>query len=168
VKTGEGELVKLTEGKEPQRPGDRTLDRLVNGTTNEMLAAARMFGEQGEEAVDTVMLAFRDADRAVRWRAAVAMERIGPPAVAPLIRSLKDDQPYVKVPAIWALEHIGDDRAVDPLIDVLNEPDECCRLMAAAALRKFGAQKGLDAVNDAFCNDDGSMIAIVEELVEGS
>lgn len=162
------EMVKLTEENELQQPVDRILYGLVNGSTTEMLAAARSLGEQGEKAIDTVMPVFRSSDRVVRWRAAIALERIGTPAVVPLIQSLKEDKPYVKIPAIWALESIGDERAIDPLIEVMNGQDECCRLMAAAALKKFGTQKGLDAVNEAFNNDDGTLIAIVEELVEGS
>jgi HEAT repeat protein len=162
------EMVKLTDVKEPEWPVDRILNGLVNGSTTEMLAAARSFGEQGEKAVDTVMPVFRNSDRVVRWRVAIALERIGTPAVAPLIQSLKEDKPYVKIPAIWALENIGDERAIDPLIEVMNGSDECCRLMAAAALKKFGTQKSLEAVNEAFRNDDGTQIAIVDELVEGS
>ncbi len=48
----------------------------------------------------------------------------------------------VRVPAIWALEHIGDARAVDPLVANLNGTNECCRWTAAAALSKIGGENG--------------------------
>jgi HEAT repeat protein len=72
-----------------------------------------------------------------------------------------------RVPAIWALEHIGDRRAVPTLVENLNGTNECCRWMAASALSKVGSDREWAIVEAAFVNDPEGR-AIVDELVEGS
>ncbi len=106
-------------------------------------------------------------DRETRWRAAVALERIGAPAVDALVAAAGHDNYLVRVPAIWALEHIGDARSVDALVANLNGENECCRWAAAAALSKVGGESGMAAVESAFANDPAGR-GIVEELIEGS
>jgi HEAT repeat protein len=77
------------------------------------------------------------------------------------------DNYLVRVPAIWALEHIGDHRAVGTLVENLNGSNECCRWMAGAALTRIGGEPGRAAVESAFANDPAGR-GIVEELIEGS
>jgi len=143
------------------------VQKLVHGTTYEMLDAAEAVAAHGESAVSEISGMLVSEDREVRWRAAVALERIGAPAVDTLVAAAGHDNYLVRVPAIWALEHIGDARAVDALVANLNGENECCRWAAAAALQQIGGETGRAAVESAFANDpDGR--GIVEELIEGS
>lgn len=140
---------------------------LVHGTTYEMLDAAQAIAAHGESAVGAIAELLGSAERETRWRAAVALERIGAPAVDALVVAAGHENYLVRVPAIWALEHIGDARAVDPLVENLHGTNECCRWMAAAALSKIGGEHGRAAVETAFANDPAGR-GIVEELIEGS
>ena len=141
--------------------------KLMQGTTYEMLDAAEAVAAHGEGAVGAIADLLGSAERETRWRAAVALERIGAPAVDALVAAAGHDNYLVRVPAIWALEHIGDARAVDPLVENLNGKNECCRWMAAAALSKIGGEHGRAAVETAFADDPAGR-GIIEELIEGS
>ena len=143
------------------------VQKLVQGTTYEMLDAAEAIGAQGEGSVGAIADLLGSAERETRWRAAVALERIGVPAVDALVAAAANDNYLVRVPAIWALEHIGDQRSIDALTANLNGENECCRWMAAAALSKIGGERGMAAVENAFANDPEGR-GIVEELIEGS
>ncbi len=143
------------------------VQKLVQGTTYEMLDAAEAFAAHGDGAVKEISGMLVSDDRETRWRAAVALERIGAPAVDALVAAAGHDNYLVRVPAIWALEHIGDPRSVDALVANLNGENECCRWAAAAALSKVGGENGRAAVESAFANDPAGR-GIVEELIEGS
>jgi len=111
---------------------------LVHGTTYQMLDAAEAIGALGESAVLGVAPLLRSVHREIRWRAAVALERVGLPAVEALMVAAEDQDWRVRVPAIWALEHIGDPRSIPSLMENLHGRNECCRWMAAAALNRIG------------------------------
>jgi HEAT repeat protein len=143
------------------------VQKLVQGTTYEMLDAASAIAAHGTEGVGAVAPLLRSKDRETRWRAAVALERIGAPAVEVLVAGARDPDYLVRVPAIWALEHVGDRRAVGALVENLNGTNECCRWMAAAALQQVGGAGERAAVEAAFANDPAGR-GIIEELIEGS
>jgi HEAT repeat protein len=143
------------------------VQQLVKGTTYQMLDAAEEIGAYGPSAIDAVAPLLRSGDRETRWRAAVALERIGAPSVDALVTAARDADYLVRVPAIWALEHVGDRRAVDALVENLNGTNECCRWMAAAALQQVGGEAGRAAVERAFASDPAGR-GLVEELIEGS
>ena len=143
------------------------VQKLVQGTTYEMLDAAEAVAVHGDSAVTEISVMLVSADRETRWRAAVALERIGAPAVEALVTAAGHDDYLVRVPAIWALEHIGDARAVDALVANLNGENECCRWAAGAALSKIGGESGRATVERAFADDPAGR-GIVEELIEGS
>jgi HEAT repeat protein len=143
------------------------VQKLVRGTTYEMLDAAAAIGANGSTAVNAVAPLLRSRDRETRWRAAVALERIGTPSVDALVTAARDADYLVRVPAIWALEHIGDQRAVPALVENLQAGNECCRWMAAAALSRIGGRAGRATVESAFANDPAGR-GIVEELIQGS
>ncbi len=151
---------------------DQGLELLVymlkNGNVYGVSNAAQALADMGEAAVTPLMQLLRDPDQSARWRAAMALQKLGSPAVPALIIALKEEEWYVRTPAIWALSHIGDARSVDPLIGVLHDGHECCRWMAAAALKTIGDPKGVEAVRMVIQEEDGSFEEIVNELVEGS
>ena len=140
----------------------RARPEAVQGTTYEMLDAAEAVAAHGDSAVKEVSVMLTSGDREIRWRAAVALERIGAPAVETLVAAAGHDDYLVRVPAIWALEHIGDARAVDTLVANLNGTNECCRWAAGAALAKIGGESGRAAVESAFANDPAGR-GIVED-----
>jgi HEAT repeat protein len=72
-----------------------------------------------------------------------------------------------RVPAIWALEHVADRRAVPALVENLNGENECCRWMAAAALSRVGDDREWAIVEAEFADDPAGR-GVVEELIEGS
>ena len=153
---------------ENQNPNVSDLvQRLVEGTTYQMLDAAEEIGAHGPGAIGAVAPLLKSGDRETRWRAAVAIERIGAPSVDALVSAARDPEYLVRVPAIWALEHIGDQRAVDALVENLNSGNECCRWMAAAALSQIGGEQGRATVESAFAADPAGR-SVVEELIAGS
>src|SRR5512143_1087135 len=143
------------------------VQKLIHGTTYEMLDAAEAVAVHCDGAVAAVAPLLRSPDRETRWRAAVALERIGTPAVEALVAGARDPDYLVRVPAIWALEHVGDQRAVAALVENLIGTNECCRWMAGAALTRIGGAEGRGQVEAAFANDPAGR-GIVEELIEGS
>lgn len=83
-------------------------------------------------------------DPEIRIRFAIAREDwemavgIGEPAVAPLIALLKEGSKEVRKGVAAALGETGDDRAVDPLMELLkSDPDSQVRKAAAISISKF-------------------------------
>jgi HEAT repeat protein len=68
------------------------------------------------------------------YEACAALAEIGPAAVEPLIKCLKDDLPRVRMHAAVALGNIADPRTLEPLAALLNDPDFRPRMAAALAL----------------------------------
>ena len=152
---------------EKQQSVSELVAKLAQGNTYEMLDAAEALGRLGDSAVLAVAPLLRSVHRETRWRGAIALERIGPPAVEALMVAAGDGDWAARVPAIWALEHIGDRRAVPTLVENLHGTNECCRWMAASALSKVGSDREWAIVEAAFADDPAGR-GIVEELAEGS
>ncbi len=140
---------------------------LVNGSTYEMLDAAEAIGNHGEDAVLIIAPLLRSVHRETRWRAAIALKRVGLPSVETLVVAATDPDWHVRVPAIWALEHIGDARAIPSLMQNLLGEIECCRWMAAAALNRIGDDAVRLRVEAAFEADPFGR-DVVNEMMEGS
>ena len=140
---------------------------LVYGTTDQMLHAAEAIGVRGEGAVLSVAPLLRSVHRETRWRAAVALERIGPPSVEALTLAAGDRDWRVRIPALWAIEHIGDERSVPSLTQNLHGANECCRWMAAAALNRMGDDAIRQSVEEVFVADPFGR-GVSEGLLEGS
>src|SRR5438874_1399768 len=95
-------------------------------------------GSEAGEAVGPLMAALADADYLVRSQAAIALGRIGPPAVEPLTAALAD--PGVSREAAEALGRVGPAAAAAvPQLVRLLRADEAVSLAAAEALGKIGA-----------------------------
>ncbi|MFZ1415544.1 MAG: HEAT repeat domain-containing protein [Defluviicoccus sp.] len=92
-------------------------------------------------AIAPLIAALGDDDRDVRWRAAVALGKIGAQAVQPLIHSLRDERGVCKVAAIAVALGKMEAHAVQPLIHSLKDADWRVRKVAAIALAlgKIGA-----------------------------
>ncbi len=152
---------------EQQHRVNNLVSRLVQGTTWEMLDAAEELGCVGEAAILAVAPLLGSSHREMRWRGAIALERIGPPAVEALMVAALDGNTTTRAPAIWALERIGDRRAVPTLMENLRSENECCRWMAAAALSTIGGDEERAIVEATFADDPAGR-GIVDELIHGS
>jgi HEAT repeat protein len=102
-------------------------------------AAASALGQiRDARAVEPLIAALKDQDRAVRRAAAGALVQIGARAVEPLIAALRDDYWAVRRAAAEALGQIGDAPAVEPLIAALKDSAGAVRRAAAEALGQIG------------------------------
>jgi HEAT repeat protein len=102
--------------------------------------AVEALGELGDPAaVEPLAQALRgDEYSGVRWKAAEALAKIGPPAMNALIDALDDPDDDVRWKAAIALGEIGDPRAVAPLIRTLSDQDRFVQSRAAQALAMIG------------------------------
>jgi HEAT repeat protein len=107
-------------------------------------SAAEVLGEMGDPgAVELLIPAFKGEKGFgdPQMKAKSALEKIGEPAVEPLIQVLKDEYKGVRKDAVEVLGKIGDARAVEPLIQALKDEDEGFRTAAKQALEKIKAKK---------------------------
>jgi len=102
--------------------------------------AAEALGDMRDyRAVEPLATALKnDEFSGVRWKAAEALSKIGAPAVAALIGSLRHDDDDVRWKAAIALGEIGDPRAIEPLIILLCDEDRFVKSHAALALGAMG------------------------------
>ncbi len=110
-------------------------------------AAAGALVEIGAPAVEPLLVALRNEDMAVRYRAAYALGDIGDRrAVEPLIAALKDAYGDVRRAAATALGKIGDLRAVEPLLAMFNNDreDQYIRRACAEALGKISDLRAVE------------------------
>jgi len=83
--------------------------------------------------------AFEDGDCSCdcpRQAVVEALVKIGKPAVEPLLEELANEEKDIRERVVWALGEIGDARAVEPLIALLE--DWSVRSTAAESLKKLG------------------------------
>jgi HEAT repeat protein len=102
--------------------------------------AAEALGEIGDSvAVGPLITALEnDEISGVRWKAAVALSKIGTPAVDALIGALRHDDDDVRWKAAIALGEIGDPRSINPLLILLCDEDRFVKSHAALALGAIG------------------------------
>ncbi|MDD1706781.1 MAG: HEAT repeat domain-containing protein [Methanoregulaceae archaeon] len=100
-------------------------------------------------ATDALMRALGgDQYSGIRWKAAEALARIGPPAVPRLIQALGHPDEDVRWKAAITLGEIGDPRGIVPLIGLLSDQDRFVRSRAAYALGLI-AQPAIPALSEA-------------------
>ena len=92
------------------------------GDQESCMAAAEALTGIGAAAVEPLVRALGSENKRVSAHAAIALEDIGRPAVDALITALASHDRRKLVLTIRALGEIGDDRAVGPLRDILDEP----------------------------------------------
>jgi hypothetical protein len=87
--------------------------------------------------VEPLLAALKDEDKVVRRRAAVALGKIGEPAVGPLLGALKENDKGLQEQAEYALGEIGIP-AMESLLSTLRDDNFVVRSRAAEALVKIG------------------------------
>jgi len=145
--------------------------------------AAQELGRMGEEAVQAVpslIRALNDSARltvrslegegapaSVAEAAMLALANIGAPAVDPLIASLRNDNPGVRMMATAALGRIQDPRTIEPLIEVLEtDQDSLVQAAAVDALRKKKDSRTLEALLVAEQNGNWVVRSLAKSAVE--
>jgi HEAT repeat protein len=93
----------------------------------------------GELAVESLIEALKYEDEDTQWEVVEVIEDIGEPAIEPLIKALKNKDILIRSGAVTALGAIGDNRAVEPLVEVfLKDEDENIRDNAMYILKDIG------------------------------
>jgi len=108
-------------------------------------------------AVEPLIEVMNDKDEDVQIKARVALVSIEEPALEPLIQSLLHNKStMVRDNATWALGEIGGARAVEPLIEVMNDKDEDkgVRQVAAAAVGDVGGAEVVEPLIEVMNDKD--------------
>lgn len=137
----------------------RLIDQLQTGDPNARAVAAWTLGRlRDERAVIPLLAHLRDPDRFVRLECQEALGRIGAPAAPAMIAALgeHDIRPYVAS----VLATLGDERAVDPLIEALQQPAWDYRWEAAEGLGQLKAVAAVGPLLQALQDRDAGVRAI--------
>jgi HEAT repeat protein len=146
------------------RIGDSALDTLIKALKRKnkyiRVEVAKILGEiKSERAIEPLINALKDRATEVRCAAARALWKIGTPEaleaarvfgkigdkreIEQLIKALKDKD--IRRATIWELEKIGDEKAVKPLIEFLDEDKENLILCdAVRALGEIGDERAVE------------------------
>ena len=101
---------------------------------NALIALGRL---RDERAVKPLASASKDEDRYIRSEATKALGELGSAAIEPLIEALVDSDYHVQRAAIVALGIIGDERAMEPLKQALEDQSYFTRSEAEKSIRKI-------------------------------
>lgn len=100
-------------------------------------AAACALGEIGDPASVTVLLrAAKDDDGGVSHEACLALQKIGPAALAPLISLINHENPHLRCRVAISLGNLKG--GFKEIVGLLNDPESSVRRAAATALGNFG------------------------------
>jgi HEAT repeat protein len=92
----------------------------------------------GTGAIDALVAALGKLDDEALRAAVSALGRIGSPAAVPALLALLESAPDAAAPVAHALGGIGDDRAFEPLLRLLDDPRAAVRQAAVGALGSVG------------------------------
>jgi HEAT repeat protein len=96
----------------------------------------------GSQELDVLLQGLSSGDDDQREAAALALGRLGQPAVASLVAMLATNEPDVRWWVARALAEVGSASAGTALVQVLNDPDPDVRACAALGLGRIGDEGG--------------------------
>ncbi len=102
-----------------------------------------------ERAVSHLIQALEDKDWWVRERAADALAKIGDKRAVPALVKMLREQPESASVAIKALAELSDPAAIEPLIEVLDHPDDVTKKEAMRALQSLTDEAHYEQVQEA-------------------
>lgn len=102
-----------------------------------------------QSAVHALIAAFADPDTRVCWDSAVAVAKLGTPALEPLVMALQYAGEQVRLGAVMALGWMREPLVVDWLTDALNDQDAVVRTRAAFALGWVGDGRAVEPLIEA-------------------
>ena len=111
---------------------------------------------KGQGAVKSLLELSNDTDEHVSNAAIEGLAKIGEPAVRPLIEALSDKN--FRCSAAMALARIQDKRAVDPLINMLEDEDDWFRFCVAYALNHISDKRVINPFIKVLKNDSDSRV----------
>lgn len=136
------------------------------------VAAVGQLGRAAEPALDSLISAL--ADLAIRPTVALALGKVGKPAVPALAAKLKDGDAGVRASAAAALGHVGSDArdATPTLVEALQDRDREVRRAAGQALEAIGpdTDKAVPALIAVLRSNDAEPVrqAAIKALVRAS
>ena len=109
-----------------------------------------------------------DEDPAVRGGVVDALVDIGAPAVGPLVDALQDAHAALRgrSAAAEALGRIGDARATEPLLPLLDDRASSVRRAVAEALGRLGDTRAVGPLAGALTDDDGDTRTAAAEALQ--
>lgn len=135
---------------------DRTMELLIKAlqTSSTQEMAIENFIKLGESAVEPLILTFAEGKISLNHTIRDVLVKIGEPSIDPLIESLSEINVDVKINSIKTLGDIGDEKAIDPLIDALNDYDDSfVRKYAAKALTQIDNERVIEPLIEAIDDD---------------
>jgi HEAT repeat protein/transcriptional regulator with XRE-family HTH domain len=130
-------------------------------------AATEALGRLGDPRAVAPLMQRLEADELLHGDAAKALGQLGELAVEPLVRALKFQRWQARQAAANVLGELHDGRAVKPLIQKLEAPNEdvWVRVAAAQALGKLGDPRAVEPLIQALENPDTMVLeAAIEAL----
>lgn len=146
----------LMEENAPQKPenagqlealGLEDLARELRNNTDPLVRqyAAYLLGKAHNPwAIQPLIEALADFDKAVREQATLALSRIGKAAIEPLAEVMHEPKWQTRYRAAEALGKIADEKAVKPLIQALKDNRDHVRYMAAKGLKHLGDSDAIE------------------------
>jgi HEAT repeat protein len=134
---------------------------LLRGDGPEVSVAGEALGRIGSPAaIDALLAAVADPGPTARWHVSMAaLEKLGEPAVGPLIAMLDSQDAHARRNAAQALGWIGSPSAVDALVHTLKgDRDATVRTQAAWALGTIGNPEARAALERAQRRDREAMV----------
>ena len=95
-----------------------------------------------------------EKDGLVKYNAALALTKIGTPAMDTLLESMDYDDADVRLEATWALGEIGDERALESLVEALRDEDWYVRKQAATSLCNLKNPESVGLLVGALSDED--------------
>jgi len=119
-------------------------------------SAAEALGKVGDQdATAALMKALSDPNSQVSKSAMGALEAMNIDVIGPLLESLSDESPSVRIFAVETLGKLSKNEAVSPLIELLaREDDSRVRQQALESLGKLGAQDAFDMLLISLLDED--------------
>lgn len=127
--------------------------------------ALAAIGSEAIDSIDSLIMGLEDEDARVRWYCTITLGKIGIPAqraTSKLISKLEDIEVGIRAFAAYALGKLKSKEAIDSLIEIVKNENECQQIFVAAleALRVIG----YDMQEFVFTGDTGSLTA--DEVIE--
>jgi len=117
--------------------------------------AVRALGQLDDlRVVDLLVQLLRDENYEVRNEVLKAFEKLGKPAIIPLVRLLKDKDWIQRLSAARLLGQLGDSRAVEPLIQTLKDKESDVRSAATIALGRLGDSRAVEPLIQLLNDED--------------
>jgi HEAT repeat protein len=141
---------------------------LLSGESLEVSIAGEALGQiGGPAATDALLTALADTQPTARWHVAIsALERMGEPAVAPLLAMMDSQHAGARRNAAQALGWIGSSSATEALVHTLGkDSDATVRGQAAWALGEIGDPAARRALERAQLRDPDVEVQTAAELV---